>query len=145
MVVEGLELAGPLDPLADHVDRPDQFATLRGVVGHDQVQVEHAGSSLAEQAAADLLGAVVPEAGVEPGVPPAGGAVALDVVDQLRFGRLGRQRGEAHDEGHGPRPAASRTFRVVGGVEGHRGQLPPVVDQSEATESDTRPLSSVEL
>ena len=50
LVVERLEAAGPLDPLADHVDRPDQLATLGGVVGQDEVEVELAGAGLAQQA-----------------------------------------------------------------------------------------------
>ena len=100
LVVERLVPLGPLDPLADHVDGADQLAALGGVVGQDQVQVELAGAGLAQQPAADLLGAVVPEAGVEPGVPPADGAVALDVADQVRLGGLGRQGGQADDQGH---------------------------------------------
>ena len=55
---------------------------------------------------ADLLGAVVPEAGVEPGVPPADGAIALDVVDEVRLGGRGRERGQADDQGHRGRAGA---------------------------------------
>ena len=95
---------GPLDPLADHVDGADQLAALGGVLAENLVQVELAVAGLGEQPAADLLGAVVPEPGIEPGVPPADRAVPLDVADQVGLGRLGRQRGQADDQGHRSRP-----------------------------------------
>ena len=101
--------AGPLDPLADHVDGPDQLAALGGVVGQDQVQVQDARPGLAQQAAADLLGAVVPEAGVEAGIAPADGAVPLDVADEVRLGRVGRQGRQADDQGHRRRTGPERT------------------------------------
>ena len=88
--VERLEPLGALDPLADHVDRPDQLAALGRVVGQDLGQVELTVAGLGEQAAADLLRAVVPEPGVEPGIPPADRAIALNVADQVRLGRLRR-------------------------------------------------------
>ena len=127
-----LVAAGALNALADHVDRPDQLAALGRVLGQDQVQVELAGAGLREQPAADLLGAIVPEAGVEPGVPPADGAVPLDVVDQVRLAGRGRQCGEADDQGHGrpsqPLPAgAGRGGRDHVGDRGgfcHLGTIP---------------------
>ena len=102
--VERLEPLGALDPLADHVDGADQLAALGGVFGQDLGQVELAVAGLGEQAAADFLGAVVPEPGVEPGIPPADGAIPLDVPDQVRLGGLGRQGGQADHQRDRGRP-----------------------------------------
>jgi hypothetical protein len=112
LLVERQMPLGPLDPLAHHVDGPDELAALGGIVGQDQVQLELARAGLPEESAADFLRAVVPEARVEVGIAPADGAVALNVADQVRLARVGRQGGQADDQGHrrgagpeGTRPA----------------------------------------
>src|SRR5262249_45583469 len=42
--------------------------------------------------------------GIQPGVPPAGRAVALDVPDEFRLRRLRGERREADHQGHSRRP-----------------------------------------
>src|SRR4051794_21157069 len=109
LLVERLMTLRPLDPLADHVDGPDEFPALGGVVGEDEVEVELPGAGLAQQPAANFLSAIVPEARVEPGAPPAEGAVALDVTNQLGSGGGRGQRGQSEDARHGGRAGAEGT------------------------------------
>jgi len=71
--------------LAHHVDRPHQLAPLGRVVGHDLGQVKLANTRLAKKAAADFLGAVVPESWVKPGIAPADRAVALNIAYEIRL------------------------------------------------------------
>src|SRR5579864_3551352 len=68
--VEQLIRFGTLDSLAYEVDGPHELAALLGIVGQDQVQVELACPGLGQQPAADLLCAVVPEAGRDSRIPP---------------------------------------------------------------------------
>ena len=82
--VDRLVPLGTLDPLADHVDGADQLAALGGVVGQDLVQVELAVAGLAEQAAADFLGAVIPERGSSRAFRQQTVQIALDVADERR-------------------------------------------------------------
>ena len=112
--VERLVLLGPLDSLADHVDGADEFTTLRRIIRQDQGQIELAFAGLGEEPAADLLGAIVPEAGVQSSIPPAGGAITLDVPDEVRLGRLGGQGSEPDDQCDGGRS----DLRVRGGTIG---------------------------
>ncbi|MEO8122158.1 MAG: hypothetical protein ABI606_22885, partial [Rhodoferax sp.] len=76
-------------------DQNRRIALLGSYLGKHQIELELARASLTEEPAADFLGAILPEARVKPGVAPACGAIALNVADQVRLGRVGRQRGQA--------------------------------------------------
>ncbi len=82
-IIQRVVPLAPLNPLADHVDRAHQLTALGGILGKDQRHIELPLAGLCEQPAADFLGAVVPEPGIEPRVPPADCAVALNVADQV--------------------------------------------------------------
>ncbi len=99
--IEGLEFLGSLHALAYHVDRSYQLAAFGRIIGEHLGQVELAVAGFAQQAAADLLGAIIPESGIEPGIPPADRAIALNIANKICFRRLRGQSGESDDQGHG--------------------------------------------
>src|SRR5579885_314107 len=89
--IERLIALGALNSLPDHVDGTDEFPAFGRVLREDLRQIQLAFPSLGQEAAAHLLGAIVPEAGIQSRVTPADGAIPLDVPDQIRFGGLSRQ------------------------------------------------------
>ncbi len=110
LLIKDLMPLGSLNALANHVDGSNEFATLRRVVRQNEVEIKLAGSGLAEKSAADFLGTVIPDAGIEPGVSPADGAVALDVADQVRLGGVRCQGREPNDQGHRGRTSSKGRF-----------------------------------
>ena len=134
LLVERLEAAGALDALANHVDRANQFATFKGVVGEDQIEVQLAGAGLGQELTTNFLGAIVPKAGIEPGVFPADGAVALNAPHQVRFAGLRRQGRQADDERHRRgRQTTARCFQIILSVRlAHAATLVPPWTRQES-------------
>jgi len=108
-IIERLESLGTLDAFANHVDGPDELATLRGVVSQDEIQVELADPGFTQEPTADFLGAIFPETWIQPRVSPTDGAVSLDVLNQFRLGGMRGQGGQTNDQRHGRGTSAEGT------------------------------------
>ena len=96
--IERLVSLGSLNPLAHHVDRPDQLPAFRRVFGQHLGHVELALAGLGQQPAADFLGAVVPQARVEPRRCASRRCNRAGCPNHVRLGRLGRQSRQADHE-----------------------------------------------
>ena len=136
--VERLVAFGALDALSHHVDGPDELASLWRVFRQHQGHVELALAGLGQQAAANLLGAVVPKARIKPCVPPARGAVALDIANHVRLGSLGGQGRQADHQGDSSRAglagSGQQCFGGTGGILGLAGGPVGVVSFMVAVE-----------
>ncbi len=108
--IERLEPLGALNSLPHHVDGPDQLPAVRRVLRQNLRQVELSVPRLGEKTAADFLGAVIPEPGIKPGIAPADRAIALNVANQIRFGRLSGERSQSRS----PRPRPPVRLSVTG-------------------------------